>query len=115
MSALAITVDPHATQTTLSSANNPARPGDSVQLRAQVTAGGEIASGSVTFSDGANVLGTSAVDASGLAVLSTTNLGAGMHRIVASYAGDVNFMPSTSVVLMQEVTPAQTRRRASGH
>ncbi len=57
--------------------------------------------GTVTFMDGASVLGTATVNGSGVATLSTSALTAGTHSITAVYGGDANFVGSTSAALIQ--------------
>ena len=47
-----------------------------------------VVSGSVTFSEGANVLGTDAVDGSGVATFSSTSLSVGTHSVTAHFTPD---------------------------
>ena len=54
------------------------------------------ATGTVSFHEGATLLGTSSLDGSTTAVLSVSSLGAGTHTLTATYNGDANFPPSTS-------------------
>jgi ELWxxDGT repeat protein len=61
------------------------------------------ATGTVTFKDGATVLGTAAV-ANDRAVLLVSNLAVGNHAITATYGGDANFTGSSAAVT-QTVTP----------
>ena len=68
-------------------------------LTATVMAG---ATGTVTFYDGAIVLGTGRVVA-GAASLSTPTLAAGTRRLTAYYRGDSNFTASSSAVLTHTV------------
>lgn len=59
-------------------------------------------SGAVTFMDGATVLGSSNLVNSGgteAAIFQVSSLGAGPHSIVASYGGDADNLPGTSLVL----------------
>ena len=51
--------------------------------------------GTVTFSNGANVVGSSTLDSSGVATL-VPNLPNGTYKIVAAYGGDLLHSPSTS-------------------
>jgi uncharacterized protein (TIGR03118 family) len=64
--------------------------------------------GTVTFMDGATVLGSADLDASGQAVFTTSALPPGDHAITAVYTGDADFDPASSVALTQTVTKAQT-------
>ena len=59
-------------------------------------------SGTVTFKDGATVLGTGALSG-GHATFSTSALAVGSHSITAVYAADANFNGSTSAALAQKV------------
>jgi hypothetical protein len=56
-----------------------------------LTTGGE----TITFMDGAKTLGTGTLS-SGVATLSTSSLAAGRYSLTAVYAGDTNFLASTS-------------------
>jgi hypothetical protein len=66
---------------------------------------GPTPSGTVTFKDGSRVIGTSALDSSGVASL-TPNLASGTYTIVASYSGDAVHLPSTSMPLVISGTAA---------
>ena len=55
-----------------------------------------IATGTVTFFDGATSLGTGTLDGSAFATFTTNTLAVGNHAIYGSYGGDGNFNPSTS-------------------
>ena len=52
--------------------------------------------GTVTFMDGASSLGTSALNGSGVATLSTSSLPAGINNLTAIYSGDSDFGTSVS-------------------
>ena len=86
------------TTTTVTSDHNPATVGTSVTFTAAVTPAA--ASGTVTFSDGLSVLGSSTLSG-GLAAYSTTGLIVGSHPITASYGGDSAYVGSTSAALTQ--------------
>ena len=58
--------------------------------------------GIVTFKDGKTILGTPALS-DGTATLLLTNLGIGRHTITASYAGDSNFLASSSARVTETV------------
>ena len=68
------------------------------------------ATGTVSFHEGATLLGTSSLDGSTTAVLSVSTLNAGTHTITATYNGDVNFPASTS----NPVTLTVTQRTGPG-
>lgn len=63
--------------------------------------------GSVTFNDGANVIGTVPLS-NGQAMLAVSSLPPGSHPITAAYGGDANFLGSTSPALSQTVNQAST-------
>jgi hypothetical protein len=99
------TVNQAATTTALTSAPNPSVSGQTVALRATVTAaspGVGTPSGTVSFFDGSTLLGTSVISG-GVAQLSTSRLSVGVHHLTAVYHGNANFTPSTSPVDNQTV------------
>jgi hypothetical protein len=90
----------------LASSSAAPKAGQSVTFTAHVTAGfGELGAptGKVTFKNGANFLGTVALQ-SGTAHL-TTQLTAGSHQILAEYGGDSTFNPNHSTTLSISVAP----------
>ncbi len=112
-SALTETVQQLGTTTTLTSDANPANAGAPIHFTAKVaivagaTAYGAI-TGTVTFVDGTTNLGTVAVDASGNAVLTLSNLAVGGHALVATYGGNTNYAASSSAPLSQTVQQTTT-------
>jgi hypothetical protein len=94
------------TTTTLSASATQLLPAQSVTLTAVVAqqSGANVPTGTVTFLDGSNSLGTAQVNASGGATLNLSSLSAGTHSITASYGGDTNDSPSTSAVLTVSVS-----------
>jgi hypothetical protein len=86
--------------TSLNASPNPATAGQTVTLTATVHAaqGSAIPTGMATFSDGSTVLGSSPLNPSGTATLSTSSLSVGTHTITASYGGSANFNPSSASV-----------------
>jgi len=78
-----------------------------VNLTAVITSNGSIATGIVTFTDGAATVGTATLNATGTAVLTTATLAPGTHSIVANYAGDGRASASVStplVLVVEELT-----------
>jgi sugar lactone lactonase YvrE len=72
--------------------------GEQVTLSAVVSiAGTGTPTGTVTFMNGAAVLGSGTVTASGLASFATSSLTAGTYSITATYNGDSNFTGSSSL------------------
>ncbi|HEV8242068.1 MAG TPA: Ig-like domain repeat protein, partial [Thermoanaerobaculia bacterium] len=104
------TFDPDArlaTTTVLASAPNPSTAGQSVTFTATVSAeGGGSPSGTVTFHEATATLGSSALDASGIATFTTSALGTGSHAVSASYGGDSAFGASSSPPVTQVVNAA---------
>jgi autotransporter-associated beta strand protein len=64
--------------------------------------------GTVAFMDGSTTLGTRTLNVSGQATLSTSALLAGTASISVYYAGDANFLTSTSPAISQAVDPDPT-------
>jgi hypothetical protein len=61
------------------------------------------ATGSMTFLDGATVLGTGNI-AGGVATYTINTLSAGSHSITASFTGDSNYSSAVSPVVTQVIT-----------
>ncbi len=109
--ALAQVVTKASTSTALASAPNPATFGQTVFLTATITVLAPSAgtpSGNVAFQDNGATIGSSALDNSGHANLSVSNLSVGNHNLTAVYNGDTKFLTSTSPVLSQNIQPAST-------
>lgn len=92
----------------LVSSLNPSPLGQNVTFTATVTApngGGVVPDGTIIFSDGATILGTPTLNASGVATYATATLSIGLHSITAAYWGDVakQILGSTSNTLDQDV------------
>jgi len=113
---LSLTVSPAATTTGLTASVTSSEYGDDVTFTATVQTSSPYApTGTVTFQDGADVLGTAdlAVDSqSGLdqATFDLSDLAVGSHTINAYYGGDGNFATSdsTAASLAFVVDPADT-------
>ena len=84
----------------LTSSPNPAAVSQPVTFTATVSP--IAASGTVTFSEGATVLGTVSV-ASGVAVYTTSTLSIGSHVITATYSGDSTYGGAVSQPITQVV------------
>ena len=90
----------------LSSSANSAEYNASVTFTAKFTSpSGAVATGAVTFKDGATTLGTGTLS-SDLATFTTTKLAIGAHSITADFAGNANIAASTSAALTQTVNKA---------
>jgi hypothetical protein len=96
-------VNGNDTTTTIASSPNPAWVGASVTFTATVS---NSATGTVSFYDGATLIGTS-TQTTGNRTYSTTNLEPGSHSITAVYAGGGAYNPSTSPVLTQTINATQ--------
>jgi hypothetical protein len=92
----------------LTSSLNPSTFGQSVTFTATVTPPG--ATGAVDFRNNSTgaLLGSDLLNANGMASMTTSALPVGSHSIVAQYAGDANFGPSTSAPLVQTVSQVTT-------
>jgi len=89
-----------ATTTSLSASSTQLTSGQSVTFTATVTpqSGSGSPTGTVSFLDGANSLGTVPLT-SGTAAFTTSSLSSGSHNVTATYSGDSNFSPSTSAAV----------------
>lgn len=117
--ALTETVQKIATSTSVSANANPANAGAAVQFTVAVTAANSTSpnvpiTGTVTLMEGATVLGTGTVTASGTnpaagtATISVSTLATGSHAITAVYAGDTNYLTSTSSALLESIVLSST-------
>lgn len=79
-----------------------------VTFTATVSGNGGIPTGSVTFMDGANTLGSVLANGSGVASYTTSSLAVGTHNITAVYGGDANDAGSTSAGVTETVTAYAT-------
>jgi len=105
-------VDKADTETTVVSDLNPSVYGQSVTFTATVTAvspGAGIPTGDVEFYDGVMLIGTSTLNAAGVATFTTSTLAVGNHPITATYLGDGDFKTSTDPIgELQVVLKADT-------
>ena len=90
----------------LSSSGSPAATRSVVTFSVSVTSAGITPTGTVTFMDGNNTLGTITLNGTGAGTYSTTALIVGTHVITASYSGDSNNAPGTSAPLLQSIRDA---------
>jgi hypothetical protein len=99
------TVNQDGTATALVSSPNPSVFSQTMTFTATVSPaapGSGVATGTITFTDGATTLGTVSLSG-GVASLTTSVLAVGNHAISASYSGDGNFTASGSNVVNQTV------------
>jgi len=93
------------TSTALAASPNPAVAGQSVLLTASVSptpVGSPL--GSVSFYNGATLLGSSNLDSSGIATFATSSLAVGADSLIAIYSGNVSFAASTSSLYTETIT-----------
>lgn len=103
----ALVVNTASTTSTVSSSANPAGFGANVTFTATVA--GQAPTGSVTFMDGGNSVGSAALSGTGnsrTASLVLNNLAVGSHSITVAYGGDANNAASTSAALNQTINTA---------
>ncbi len=111
--AISQTVNQAATSTALVADANPSVSGQPVTFTATVTAtapGAGTPTGSVNFLDGAMIIGTGTLDATGAATFTTDalDIAGSPHSITAVYVGDTGFATSTSTAVSQVVNQASS-------
>ncbi len=92
---LTITPAGPTTTTTITTTLSPSNYGQLVTFKAAVKSGSGTPSGTLTFKDGPATLAAVALDTSGTASFSTSNLTAGTHTITAKYGGGGGFAASS--------------------
>jgi len=104
-----ITAAVTSTTTVLTALPNPVIAGQPVTLTATVApAPTGTPAGTVSFYNGTTLLGTIAVNSSGIATFITSSLQAGSLSITAVYSGNTAFAGSTSTAVIEIVTAAAT-------
>jgi len=93
--------------TTLLPSANPSALGQSVTLTATITSDSPAISSSVSFMDGATLLGSAPV-LSGVASLASSGLAFGAHSLTAVYSGDTNHAASTSSIIVEQIVQSPT-------
>jgi len=99
------TVNKAGTSSTVTSSVNPSVHNQSVTFTATVVATAPVTAtpaGTVTFKDGTKTLHSGSLS-SGKATYTTSGLSRGTHQITVVYAGNANFLTSTSPVLVRPV------------
>jgi len=98
-----LTVSTDATTTTLQSSAPIILTQSNVTFTAKVTSSAGTPAGQVSFMDGSVGLGTITLDNTGTATLTTATLSVGPHTITAVYAGNVDYVGSTSGAVTETV------------
>jgi hypothetical protein len=110
--ALAHTVNKANTTINLTSSANPEVFGQTLTLTATVAVvapGVGTPTGTVTFKNGATTIGSSSLSGGDATLIITNTLEAGNHNLTANYAGNGNFLTSTSGIYLQLINnPAPT-------
>ena len=94
--------------TVLTATPNPALVLQPVMLSATVSGASSTPSGSVTFYDGATILGSATLDSSSHASLITSSLAVGTHSLTAVYAGNTTYSTSTSAAVSETINAIPT-------
>ncbi len=102
------TVNLATTHLTVSSSANPSNSGAPLTLTATVFSTGGVPTGSITFFDSGQALGTGKINGQGIATLVVAGgvWTAGTHTITATYAGDAFDGPSSAQPVAQTVNLA---------
>lgn len=120
LTALLFAVVPIPTTTSITADVNPQNSGSNVTFTATVTpvqSGGPGPTGTVSFYDGATLLGTgtlSLVSGSYIATFQTSALSIGSHTIKATYSGDGNYTGSSGTMTQIIAGPAAAIAAVSG-
>lgn len=93
-----LTVVPATPAIAVTASPNPSFISNPITFTASVPSPASAPTGTVSFYDGSNQLGSSAL-ASGSGSMSTSSLGLGKHMITAAYSGDANYQAATSAAL----------------
>lgn len=104
--AVAFTVLADLTTGALATSLTPATFGTAVTFTATLTGNVAVPVGTVRFLDGAAVIGTGVLNASGVATLTTSTLAVGTHTITAVYAGTIDFNAVTTNAVTQVILAA---------
>jgi hypothetical protein len=79
---------------------------DQAALQAEVVTANNSLTGTVTFLDQGSVLGKAMSDSSGAALLLTSSLSSGVHKLSASFSGNSQFAPAVSPELVEQWPPS---------
>ncbi|WP_213804807.1 Ig-like domain repeat protein [Granulicella sp. dw_53] len=96
------------TTTAVTSNTNPVIAGKQVTFTATVSTVGGTPTGTVSFKDAGVIIGTTTLNAGGVAIFPTSTLSVGTHSISATYNHDDNNVASDSPAINQTVVIATT-------
>ena len=108
VSSVLIQVVKQATTVVFTALPNPAVVTSTVTLNATASAATGTPTGTITFYDGVNAIGTVAVNASGFGTMSTSTLTPGTHALTAQYGGDATDAVGTSAIVSELISQATT-------
>jgi hypothetical protein len=100
---IGFSVTQDTTSAALASSLNPAPQGTAVTFTATLTGSAAIPTGTVQFFDGANMIGTGALSAAGVATFTSNSLTVGTHSISAFLPASPDFSSATSNPLAQRI------------
>ena len=100
-----VTAQPVGATVALVSSVNPSEFSQSITFTATVTGSSGTPTGTVTFKDGAVILGIVALNGSGAATFTTTAFAIGSHTMLATYNGNPTYAAAASSPLTQVVNP----------
>jgi hypothetical protein len=107
---VAVTVSPASTTAGLTVSSSSITLGQAMVLTATVkTSGTTKPTGTVSFLNGSTILGTAALNASGVATLSTSSLAVGKYGLFAQYEGNKNLLISSSTKVSVTVNAQATK------
>lgn len=102
--------------TTLTSSDNAPVATEPVTLTATITSGAPlIATGTVTFTEGATTLCSAVSLSSGKATCAVNDFSIATHDLTASYSGDANFKPSSGTLSLTVTKASAAIALASSH
>jgi len=90
----------------VTSSSSKVASGSSVTLQALISSGKPV-TGFVIFSDGTTPIGSPAAITNGVATLSTSALTVGTHAITATYSGDDNNQPASTLDTLEQTITGQ--------
>ena len=102
----ALDISAAPTTTSLFTPEPTAASGTTLTFIATVTSAAATPSGTVSFFDGSTILGSSTLNAGGVASFTTSTLAAGTHTILAAFQANTNFLASSAPLSQAIAAPA---------